>query len=125
MENAEARLTEATDKQRNLLNQSIDFETLSQTKDLKTRARLRHEIRRKVARIDFWFKRDKNTPLLFCEGEEDLFPFARIGFTNGKELFIALRDGYFLVSNHRPEDFAFHPPASLRKKAKAIQEANA
>ena len=50
-----AQLVEAKNKNRDSTDQAIVFAALSATKDLATRARLRQEIRRKVARIDFWF----------------------------------------------------------------------
>jgi hypothetical protein len=63
---------------RDFTDQTIAFAALSETKDLATRARLRQEIRRKVARIDFWFHLDRKTPRLVTNSKNDLFPFARV-----------------------------------------------
>jgi hypothetical protein len=70
---------------------------LSGTKDLATRARLRQKIRRKVARIDFWFRRDRNTPHLVTNSKKDLFPFARVTFTNGQQPYIVLVENGFVT----------------------------
>jgi DNA invertase Pin-like site-specific DNA recombinase len=125
LENAEAGLEEAKSKYRDFTDQSLDVDALSQTKDLATRARIRQEIRRKVARIDFWFYADENTPALVHE-EEDLFPFARVSFMNGKERFIIMLGNSFLVSNQfasPKENFDFHAPIKTVKIIKALREA--
>jgi hypothetical protein len=82
LENSQAQLIEAKRKNRDFTDQAIVFAALSAAKDLATRARLRQEIRRKVAKIDFWFHRDRNTPYLVPDSKNDLFPFARVTFTN-------------------------------------------
>jgi hypothetical protein len=64
---------------------------------LATRARLRQEIRRKVARIDFWFHRDRKTPHLVTNSKNDLFPFARVTFTNNQQRYIVLIENGFLT----------------------------
>jgi hypothetical protein len=64
---------------------------------LATRARLRQEIRRKVARIDFWFHRDRKTPHLVTNPKNDLFPFARVTFTNGQQRYIVLVENGFVT----------------------------
>jgi hypothetical protein len=56
LEDSQAQLIEAKNKNRDFTDQAIVFAALSATKDLAIRARLRQEIRRKVARIDFWFQ---------------------------------------------------------------------
>jgi DNA invertase Pin-like site-specific DNA recombinase len=123
LENAEARLAEAESKYRDFTDETLDIEALSQTKDVATRARIRQEIRRKVARIDFWFYPDKHTPALVHE-EEDLFPFARVRFTNGEERFIVLLSNSSLVSSQfaPTENFEFHAPVKLKKIIKALRE---
>jgi hypothetical protein len=89
---AETKLTEAKTKHRDLLNANVVYRTLSKAKNLETRARLRAEISRKVARITFWFYRDENTPKLVPETKDDFFPFARVTFTNGRERYILMFD---------------------------------
>jgi DNA invertase Pin-like site-specific DNA recombinase len=123
LENAESRLVEAKIKYRDFTDQSLDFETLSQTKDLAIRERIRQQIRRKVARIDFWFHADENTPALVHE-EEDLFPFARVRFINGKERFIIMLGNSFLVStaNFPQENFTFQVPIKTVKIIKTLRE---
>jgi hypothetical protein len=64
---------------------------------LATRARLRQEIRRKVVRIDFWFHRDRNTPHLVTNSKNDLFPFARVTFTNSQQRYIVLVENGFVT----------------------------
>jgi hypothetical protein len=92
-----AQLVEAKSKNRDFTDQAIFFAALSTTEDLATRTRLHQEIRRKVARIDFWFHRDKNTPHLVPDSKNDLFPFARVTFTNGQERFIVLVENGFVT----------------------------
>ena len=96
LEVSKAQLTEAKSKNRDFTDQAIVFAALSATKDLATRARLRQEIRRKVARIDFWFRRDQKTPHLVPDPKNDLFPFARVTFTNGQERYIVLVENGFM-----------------------------
>ena len=64
---------------------------------MATRARLRQEIRRKVARIDFWFHRDRKTPHLALDSKHNLFPFARVTFANGQQRYIVLVDDGFMT----------------------------
>ena len=97
LEDSQAQLTVAKSKNRDFTDQAIVFATLSVTKDLATRARLRQEIRRKVARIDFWFHRDRRTPHLALDSKNDLFPFARVTFTNGQERYIVLVENGFVT----------------------------
>ena len=97
LEDSQAQLLEAKYKNRDLTDQAILFTALSATKDLATRARLRQEIRRKVARIDFWFRRDRKTPHLVPDSKNDLFPFARVTFTNGQERYIVLVENGFVT----------------------------
>jgi hypothetical protein len=97
LENSQAQLIEAKNKNRDFTDQAIVFGALSATKDLATRARLRQEIRRKVARIDFWFHRDKNTPHLVTDSKNDLFPFARVTFTNSQPRYIVLVENGFVT----------------------------
>jgi hypothetical protein len=97
LEDSQAQLTEAKSNNRDFTDQAIVFVALSTTKYLATRGRLRQEIRRKVAKIDFWFHRDKNTPHLASDSESDLFPFARVTFTNSQQRYIVLVENGFLT----------------------------
>jgi hypothetical protein len=95
--NSKAQLTEAKNKNCEFTDQAIVFAALSATKDLATRAGLRQEIRRKVTRIDFWFHRDRKTPHLVTNPKNDLFPFARVTFTNGQQRYIVLVENGFVT----------------------------
>ena len=97
LQDSQAQLIDAKNRNRDFTDQAIVFATLSSTKDLATRARLRQEIRRQVSRIDFWFHRDKNTPHLAINLKNDLFPFARVTFTNGQQRFIVLVENGFVT----------------------------
>ena len=97
LEDSQAQLIDAKNKSRDFTDQAIVFAALSATKDLATRARLRQEIRRKVARIDFWFHRDRKTPRLVPNSKNDLFPFARVTFTNGQHRYIVLLENGFMT----------------------------
>ena len=55
LKNSQVQLSEAKSKNRYFTDQAIVFGALSATMDLAIRTRLRQAIRRKVARIDFWF----------------------------------------------------------------------
>jgi DNA invertase Pin-like site-specific DNA recombinase len=55
---AEAILIELRSKYYGLMDKSVVYTRLLQTRDLETRARLRREIRRKVSRIDLTFHKD-------------------------------------------------------------------
>jgi hypothetical protein len=92
-----AQLVEAKSKNRDFTDQAILFAALSTTEDLATRTRLRQEIRRKVARIDFWFRRDRRTPHLALDSKNDLFPFARVTFTYDQQLHIVLAENGFMT----------------------------
>ena len=59
LEDSQAKLIEAKGKNRDFTDQAVVFANLSASQDLATRARLRQEIRRKVARIDFGSQSDK------------------------------------------------------------------
>lgn len=83
---AERRLEAAKSKRRDLTDQSILYAALSETKDIPTRAKLRQEIRRKVARIDIHFGEQARSFM----GAEGL---AKVRFTNGVELWIAFGTG--------------------------------
>jgi chromosome segregation ATPase len=85
LQDSQAQLIDAKNRNRDFADQAIVFAAPSATKDLATRVRLRQEIRRKVARIDFWFRRDQKTPHLVTNPENDLFPFARVTFTNSQQ----------------------------------------
>ena len=95
--NSKAQVTEAKNKNCEFTDQAIVFAALSATKDLAIRARLRQEIRRKVAKIDFWFHRDRKTPHLVTNPKNDLFPFARVTFANGQQRFIVLVENGFMT----------------------------
>lgn len=70
------------------------------------RTRLRQEIRRKVAKIDFWLHRDEKTPQLVPDPKNDLFPFARIEFANGQNrMVVMLDDGQFLTFQAKDNDY--------------------
>jgi hypothetical protein len=92
-----AQLVEAKSKNRDFTDQAILFAALSTTEDLATRTGLRQEIRRKVARIDFWFHRDRRTPHLALDSKNDLFPFARVTFTNDQQRYIVLVENGFVT----------------------------
>jgi hypothetical protein len=93
----ETKLTETKKKHRDLLNNNIVYRTLSKAQRLEMRARLRAEIARKVARIRFWFYRDENTPNLVPDPKHDLFPFAQVTFTNGRERYVAWFNHGFMI----------------------------
>jgi chromosome segregation ATPase len=97
LENSQAQLVECKSKNRDFADQAVVFAALAKTQDLTTRTRLRQEIRRKVARIDFWFRRDKNTSHLVTNSKNDLFPFARVTFTNGQQRYIVLVENGFVT----------------------------
>jgi DNA invertase Pin-like site-specific DNA recombinase len=124
LKSTEARLDEATSKHKDLTDEFVDFEAISQTRDFATRSRIRQDIRRKVARIDFWFYADKNTPTLAFEEEKDLFPFARVKFTNGKERFLIKLDKSFLFSGEyqSQENFDFPAPVKIKKIIRALRK---
>jgi hypothetical protein len=94
-----AQLIDAKNRNRDFADQAIVFAAPSATKDLATRVRLRQEIRRKVARIDFWFRRDQKTPHLVTNPKNDLFPFARVTFANGQERYVVLVENGFITLN--------------------------
>jgi hypothetical protein len=93
----ETKLTKAKKKHRDLLNDNIVYRTLSDAKSLEMRARLRAEIARKVAGIRFWFYRDENTQKLVSDPKHDLFPFAQVTFTNGRERYVAWFNSGFMI----------------------------
>ena len=93
----ETKLAEAKTKHRDLLNAKVVYRPLSKAKSLETRARLRAEIARKVARITFWFYRDENTPKLVPDPKHNLFPFAQVTFTNGRERHVAWFNNGFMT----------------------------
>ena len=97
LENSQVQLSEAKSKNRYFTDQAIVFGALSATKDLAIRTRLRQEIRRKVARIDFWFYRDRKTPDLALDSKNDLFPFARVTFTNSQQRYIVMFESGFMT----------------------------
>jgi hypothetical protein len=76
-------------------------------------------------RIDFWFHADKNTPVLVFEEKQDLFPFARVRFTNGRERFIIMLGNSFLISSPylSKETFDFHAPVKMKKIIRTLREA--
>ena len=88
----ETKLAEAKTKHCVLLDANVVYHKLSKAKGLKTRARLRAEIARKVARITLWFHRDENTPKLVPESKDDFVSFARVTFTNGRERYLLMFD---------------------------------
>ena len=49
------------------------------------------------SRIDFWFHREKNTPYLGSDSKNDLFPFARVTFTNSQQRYIVLVENGFMT----------------------------
>ena len=50
-----------------------------------------------MARIDFWFRRDRKTPHLVPDPKNDLFPFARVTFTNSQQRYIVLVENGFVT----------------------------
>jgi len=65
------------------------------TRNIETRAKLRLEIRRRVERITFWFRRSADSPRLVEEPAKELFPFAEVRFTNGR--YIVLTKGVIMT----------------------------
>jgi hypothetical protein len=63
----------------------------------KTRSKLRLEIRRRVERITFWFRRSADSPRLVEDSAKELFPFAEIRFANGKCRYIVLTKGVIMT----------------------------
>ena len=50
-----------------------------------------------MAKIDFWFHRDRKTPHLVTNPKNDLFPFARVTFTDGQQRYIVLVENGFVT----------------------------
>jgi ParB-like chromosome segregation protein Spo0J len=96
-EETEKQLESAKARHRDLLSPQVIYSKLASAPDVETRARLRVEIRRKVERITFWFRRDQNTPALVEDPASDLFPFAEVRFTNGKCRYIVLTKGVIMT----------------------------
>jgi hypothetical protein len=61
-EAAAKRLETAKVKHRDLLNLQVVFSRLAGTRNIETRSKLRLEIRRRVERITFWFRRSADSP---------------------------------------------------------------
>jgi DNA invertase Pin-like site-specific DNA recombinase len=91
---AEKRLETLRARHRDLLDESIAFAKLSSATDLETRAKLREEIRRKVARIDFQFSED-------LSGNK--VPVGRIQFVNGAVKYIAFSGGKIFAMSVKSE----------------------
>jgi hypothetical protein len=75
----------------------VVYTRLGGTRNIETRSKLRLEIRRRVERITFWFRRDENTLALVEDPASDLFPFAEVRFTNGKSRYIVLAKGVIMT----------------------------
>jgi hypothetical protein len=90
-EGAAKRLDAARIRHRDLLNPSVVYRALAGAKDLESRAKLRAEIRKRVASIVFWFEREPATPRLVEDPAKDLFPFCEITFTNGQKRYVLLQ----------------------------------
>jgi hypothetical protein len=68
-----------------------------ETQNIETRSKLRLEIRSRVERITFWFRRSADSPRLVGDPAKELFPFAEIRFTNGKCRYIVLTQGVIMT----------------------------
>jgi DNA invertase Pin-like site-specific DNA recombinase len=88
---AEKRLSELKRRHHDLLEKSVVYSKLAQSRDFETRARLREEIRRKVERIEFAF----HTPVF---GDNDTI--AVVHFVNGKMIALVFcADGSVLTGD--------------------------
>ena len=73
------------------------YSRLAGTRNIETRSKLRLEIRRRVERITFWFRRSANSLGLVEDPARELFPFAEVRFTNGKCRYIVLTKGLIMT----------------------------
>jgi len=96
-EEAAKRLEKAKVKHRDLLNSQVAYSRLAGTRNIETRSKLRLEIRRRVERITFWFRRSANSLGLVEDPARELFPFAEVRFTNGKCRYIVLIKGVIMM----------------------------
>ena len=96
-EEAANRLEMAKVKHRDLLNSQVAYSRLAGTRNIETRSKLRLEIRRRVERITFWFRRSANSLRLVEDPARELFPFAEVRFTNGKCRYIVLTKGLVMT----------------------------
>ena len=96
-EAAAKRLETAKVKHRDLLNPRVVYSRLAGTRNIETRSKLRLEIRRRVERITFWFRRSANSLRLVEDPARELFPFAEVRFTNGKCRYIVLAKGVIMT----------------------------
>jgi hypothetical protein len=88
---AEARLATLRQKHRDLLDDSVVYSRLLESRDIVTRAKLREEIRKKVARIEIDFYKKH------IEGRGTLHFKARVEFANGaRRLIAAVGDKIYL-----------------------------
>ena len=84
-------------KHRDLLNSQVAYSRLAGTRNIETRSKLRLEIRRRVERITFWFRRGADSPRLVEDPVKELFPFAEVRFRNGKCRYIVLTKGVIMT----------------------------
>jgi hypothetical protein len=76
----------------------VIYSRLAGTRNIETRSKLRLEIRRRVERITFWFRRSADSPGWLVEDPvKEMFPFAEVRFTNGKCRYIVLIKGVTMM----------------------------
>ena len=96
-EEAAKRLETAKAKHRDLLNSQVVYSRLAGARNIETRSKLRLEVRRRVERITFWFRRSADSPRLVEDPAKELFPSAEIRFANGKCRYIVLTKGVIMT----------------------------
>jgi uncharacterized membrane protein len=96
-EEAAKHLETAKAKHRDLLNSQVVYSRLARTRNIEIRSKLRLEIRRRVERITFWFRRSPDSPRLVEDPVKELFSFAEVRFTNGKCRYIVLTKGVIMT----------------------------
>jgi hypothetical protein len=75
----------------------VVYSRLAETRNIETRSKLRLEIRSRVERIRFWFRRSADSPRLVEDPAKELFPLAEIRFTIGKCRYIVLTKGVIMT----------------------------
>jgi DNA invertase Pin-like site-specific DNA recombinase len=94
LKSAQERLASLRQRNHDLLDDSVVWSQLARARDLTTRARLREEIRRKVAKIDFQFSEDPSGKKV---------PVGRIQFVNGAVKYIAFSGGKIFAMSLKSE----------------------